>query len=368
MSSSEQVNIPCAWVTLATNDTYAIGALVLAHSIRAVGTRHRLHVLYTSNVSQNMREQLRNVFDDLSEVNLLESGDAENLDLIGRPELGVTFTKLHCWQLTQYSKCVFLDADTFVLQNADELFDRPEFSAAPDIGWPDYFNSGVFVFVPSNETYKNLLEFSRTTRAFDGGDQGLLNEYFSGWRESDASHRLPFIYNVTTEAIYGYAAAIKKHAPHIKIVHFIGKQKPWLHYGSEGAGTTYVTEFVRRWNDMFQRVKEDLPTHLQCSGPSPSTASSYHSCQHNNKRSVSSTTASLPPYYLPDLHDMLLTDDDSYPIIVGTPTQTLQFGAPTNSGQLFKSRYEAWEAGIIDYKGADAFDNIQKVIDRTLAE
>jgi len=53
---------------------------------------------------------------------------------------------------------------------------------------------------------------------------------------------------------------------------------------------------------------------------------------------------------------------------VGTPTQTLQFGAPTNSGQLFKSRYEAWEAGIIDYKGADAFDNIQKVIDRTLAE
>ena len=40
-----------------------------------------------------------------------------------------------------------------VIQNSDELFDREEFSAAPDAGWPDCFNSGVFVFVPSQKTY-----------------------------------------------------------------------------------------------------------------------------------------------------------------------------------------------------------------------
>ena len=32
------------------------------------------------------------------------------------------------------------------MKNSDELFDRNEFSAAPDAGWPDCFNSGVFVF------------------------------------------------------------------------------------------------------------------------------------------------------------------------------------------------------------------------------
>jgi len=46
---------------------------------------------------------------------VLDSGDEANLALIGRPDLGVTFTKLHCWRLTQYNKCVFLDADTFVI-------------------------------------------------------------------------------------------------------------------------------------------------------------------------------------------------------------------------------------------------------------
>ena len=67
--------------------------------------------------------------------------------LTDRSELGVTFTKLHCWRLTEYRKCVFLDADTLVLANIDDLFDRDELSAAPDAGWPDCFNSGVFVFV-----------------------------------------------------------------------------------------------------------------------------------------------------------------------------------------------------------------------------
>jgi len=47
-----------AWVTLATNDGYAVGALVLAHSLRNVGTTHKLHVLYTSGVSFNLRSFL----------------------------------------------------------------------------------------------------------------------------------------------------------------------------------------------------------------------------------------------------------------------------------------------------------------------
>ena len=55
-----------------------------------------------------------------------------------------------------------------MLQNCDELFEREEFSAAPDPGWPDCFNSGVFVFRPSEETYTRLMEFAASTGSFDG--------------------------------------------------------------------------------------------------------------------------------------------------------------------------------------------------------
>ncbi len=55
-----------------------------------------------------------------------------------------------------------------VLQNIDELFEREEISAAPDAGWPDCFNSGVFVFVPSKETYDSLVQFAVKQGSFDG--------------------------------------------------------------------------------------------------------------------------------------------------------------------------------------------------------
>jgi len=60
------------------------------------------------------RETLLTEFDEVTGVNVLDSEDSANLALLSRPELGITFTKLHCWKLTQYSKCVFLDADTLV--------------------------------------------------------------------------------------------------------------------------------------------------------------------------------------------------------------------------------------------------------------
>jgi glycogenin glucosyltransferase len=153
---------------------------------------------------------LHAAFDDQTLVDVLDSGDAFNLSLIQRPDLGVTFTKLHCWRLTQYTKAVFLDADTLVVQNSDDLFEREEFSAAPDIGWPDMFNSGVFVFRPCEETYQRLIEFAMSHGSFDGGDQGLLNEFFSGWSQGEARFRLPFVYNMTAGAVYTYVAAYKR--------------------------------------------------------------------------------------------------------------------------------------------------------------
>jgi len=328
-----------AWVTLATNDGYAIGALVLAESLRKVETAHRLHILFTNGVSPALQEELKSAFDDSTEVDVMDSADAENLAVIERPELGVTFTKLHCWRLTQYAKCVFLDADTLMLQNSDELFDHPEIAAAPDIGWPDYFNTGVFVFVPSLETYRNLLNFAMTYRSFDGGDQGLLNQYFHYWRESGPEHRLSFIYNVASSAIYGYAAAARRHKDELKIVHFLGKQKPWLkHYG--GGGIVYLTEFLATWKEIYtQSVQPRLPASLKNVSPTHLTSSDV----------VNS----------PGVGDSLSVHGE----------KRTSAHAPGASGSAEQEQhYEAWEQGQIDYEGRDRFENIQKAIDKSLQE
>ncbi|CAG2167302.1 unnamed protein product [Oppiella nova] len=44
-----------AFVTLVTNDTYSMGALVLAHSLRETNTRAQLVVLITPGVTDHMK-------------------------------------------------------------------------------------------------------------------------------------------------------------------------------------------------------------------------------------------------------------------------------------------------------------------------
>ncbi|NWW88270.1 GLYG2 protein, partial [Rhynochetos jubatus] len=190
------------------------------------------------------RSVLRSVFDEVIEVDALDSADSVRLALMQRPELGVTFTKLHCWTLTHYSKCVFMDADTLVLCNVDELFDREEFSAAPDSGWPDCFNSGVFVFRPSLKTYNRLLRFAAEHGSFDGGDQGLLNSFFSNWATADIGKHLPFLYNLSSSAVYTYIPAFNHFGRDAKVVHFLGATKPWNY----------------KYNLQTKRVMQDVTT------------------------------------------------------------------------------------------------------------
>uniref|UniRef100_H2ZQR1 glycogenin glucosyltransferase n=1 Tax=Ciona savignyi TaxID=51511 RepID=H2ZQR1_CIOSA len=231
-----------AFVTLVTNDLYCDGALVVAQSLRSHGTKKDIVVLTTPHVSAACRSRLAVLFDHVVLVNILDSNDSAHLALLHRPELGVTFTKIHCWSLTQYSKCVFLDADTLLLTNVDELFERNELSAAPDSGWPDMFNSGVFVFKPSMHTFQELIQLADNQGSFDGGDQGLLNTYFSEWSTSDSSKRLSFLYNMHSTSTYSYSPAFKQFGKDTKIVHFIGNPKPWNHKYNEQTGQVEILE------------------------------------------------------------------------------------------------------------------------------
>ncbi|XP_058836805.1 glycogenin-2 isoform X7 [Topomyia yanbarensis] len=315
-----------AWVTLATNDSYSLGALVVAHSLKRVHTAHQLAVLITPGVSEAMKTKLRAVFNVVEEVNLLDSKDEANLALLKRPELGITFTKLHCWRLVQFEKCVFLDADTLVLRNCDELFEREELSAAPDVGWPDCFNSGVYVYRPSMDTFSSLLEFAVQHGSFDGGDQGLLNSYFSDWATKDISRHLPFVYNTSSVASYSYLPAFKQFGQNTKILHFIGTAKPWLqNFNSETrtvhtpGGFQHLANFLQYWWDIF--------------------------CE--------------------DIHSRLSSEMSG---LAGALSQ-LHLGEPKSVEQEAYEehmRRQCWEQGNIDYMGRDSFENIWRRIQQTL--
>jgi glycogenin len=107
-------------------------------------------------------------------------------------------TKLHVFRLTQFDKIIFLDADVLPIRPMSHLFSLPhDFSAAPDVGWPDIFNSGVMVLKPGEDKFKEIMDLAKSKGSWDGGDQGILNE----WRGSKWG-RISFTYNTTPTAAY----------------------------------------------------------------------------------------------------------------------------------------------------------------------
>nr|XP_025965841.1 glycogenin-1 isoform X3 [Dromaius novaehollandiae] len=334
-----------SFVTLATNDSYVKGALVLGSSLQYYRTTRKLTALITPQVSDPMRKVLERVFDEVILVNILDSGDSAHLALMKRPELGVTLTKLHCWELTQYSKCVFMDADTMVLSNIDELFEREELSAAPDPGWPDCFNSGVFVYRPSIETYNQLLQLATEKGSFDGADQGLLNTFFSSWATTDISKHLPFIYNLSSTSVYSYLPAFKAFGANTKVVHFLGSTKPWNYtYDSSTKSLKgkmhdpkiVHPEFLNMWWDTY--VANVLPL-LEQHGIVKENTTGVNTAEVTEAVSHMSISATAPP--------------------PSPPAPVL----PTVSSQ---ERKERWEQGQADYMGMDSFDNIKKKLDTYL--
>eukprot|EP00923_Selenidium_pygospionis_P016042 GHVN01028098.1.p1 GENE.GHVN01028098.1~~GHVN01028098.1.p1 ORF type:complete len:142 (+),score=9.31 GHVN01028098.1:300-725(+) len=79
------------------------------------------------------------------------------------------FTKLTVWNLTQFKKVVYIDADCLVTTNIDELFERPAPAFAPDVFPPDHFNAGVMVLEPDSNVFNKMIERKSSLPSYDKG-------------------------------------------------------------------------------------------------------------------------------------------------------------------------------------------------------
>ncbi|KIJ22098.1 glycosyltransferase family 8 protein [Paxillus involutus ATCC 200175] len=251
-----------AFVTLLTSDSYLPGALAIAGALKDVHQTQpsdqqvkfdTVCMVTPETLDVTTIRLLRKAFDVVIGVEVIVQPDVEALALLGRPDLDTVLTKLHVFRLTQYTKAIFLDADVLPVRPLSHLFALDhEFSAVPDVGWPDIFNSGVMVLSPGEDKFKELQELLKTRGSWDGADQGVLNE----WRGNNWN-RLSFTYNTTPTAAYTYAPAYERFGSQISAVHFIGPHKPWhsIPYRAPGSSVVQPTNM-----DIESASTETLPT------------------------------------------------------------------------------------------------------------
>lgn len=200
-----------AYVTLVTNGDYVRGALALVRSITRTQSDADIVVLHTGAVSDSELAPVGALGARLVRAELLPTSDDFNrrharAKLHGdapftkgrKPDFHTpldNFVKLRLWQLEEYERVIFIDADALVLRNVDRLFDYPEFSAAPNVyeslGDFHRLNSGVFVARPSVATFAGMMHaLDRPDAFWRRTDQTFLQSYFADW------HGLPVFYNM----------------------------------------------------------------------------------------------------------------------------------------------------------------------------
>jgi alpha-N-acetylglucosamine transferase len=112
-----------AYATLVMlGDKYISAAIVLAYSIRKLGSKADLVVLVTNDVSQEGKEILAIFFDHIIEIDYVDIPNWRTKIQKHRRYLELVFTKFHIFNLTQYKKILLIDADAIVLRYPDHLF------------------------------------------------------------------------------------------------------------------------------------------------------------------------------------------------------------------------------------------------------
>lgn len=203
----------CAYATLVAGDFHH-GARALSNSLRQVSDVPLLALCTPTADRAALAASGIQTIDVPEIINPNELG-SHNKRFVA------TYSKLNVFRLDFLSRVVYLDGDTVVRKNIDDLFDGDDFAAVPDAGLArpsKIFNSGVFAATPSRDLFEQMLEALEELESYDGGDQGFLNSFFSQWRP------LPLTYN-TTKRLYSHHAELFS-IDDLKVLHYVGV-KPW---------------------------------------------------------------------------------------------------------------------------------------------
>lgn len=252
-----------AYATLLYGDEFLLGVRVLGKSIRETGTSRDMVALVSDGVSPYG-------------VQLLQADGwiVEHIGLLANPNhkrpkrfWGV-YTKLKIFNMTNYKKVVYLDADTVVLRNIDDLFQCQKFCA--NLKHSERLNSGVMVVEPSESVFKDMMDKVSTLPSYTGGDQGFLNSYYADFpnarlfepnlsadqlksRPEPSMERLSTLYNADV-GLYMLANKWMVDGSELRVVHYtLGPLKPWDWW------TAWLLKPVDLWQSFRVKLEASLP-------------------------------------------------------------------------------------------------------------
>ena len=205
-----------AFITLLSSKDYWMSTVILNESLKKTNSKYNLIVAVTEDI---LDKEIIEIFDKhhilyvVIPVFKYSDSTIESAKQRGFDTVLNTASKICIFDLNYFDKLVYLDSDSIILDNIDDLMDFPDGSMLYD---GDPF-SGLFVFNPKNhctEMYKTILSHSMH---FDG--DMFSNLWFHVKDNLGYRIDISYFYPINRQ---------NNNNTKIKAVHFINKPKPWL--------------------------------------------------------------------------------------------------------------------------------------------
>ncbi|GAQ88435.1 glycogenin [Klebsormidium nitens] len=249
-----------AYVTLLYAEEFLLGVRVLGQSLRESGTKNDLVALISKGVTDKGAELLQADGWIVKRVELLSNPNSKH-----PTRFWGVYTKLTIFNLVEYERVTYLDADTIVLKSIDDVFGCKGFCAV--LRHSERLNSGFMVVEPSKELFADMMDKIATTPSYTGGDQGFLNEYYGNFinaplydpefrpvTDDETAHRLPTRFNGDVGLYVLNSNKWMVDDSLLRVIHFtLGPLKPWDWW------TAYILNPVDRWEAYRQRLPASIP-------------------------------------------------------------------------------------------------------------
>lgn len=280
-------------IVFASDDRFAIGAGVLVHSVLAA-TRAPVRFIYLqSEVSDHKLSLIQETVDARPDCELQVVDVAQAIARLPHPQRSelfnrMTFARVLTPELVPDSKALYLDSDTLVLDDVQQLYQQ-DLAGAPLAAVPDYaavrlslrsrkqreyflgitggkaidryFNAGVLVMdldaFRRESLTERTLSLIHSGRRLQFADQCALNVALEGnfkplaerWNVLASHHELPQDPLVPAPLRERVATAYRDPA----ILHFAG-QKPWTPFPVHGKNTYLESMRPTRWGEHRQSI------------------------------------------------------------------------------------------------------------------
>ncbi|MGD1096881.1 MAG: hypothetical protein ABSB35_33425 [Bryobacteraceae bacterium] len=210
----------------ATSDAYAIAALVFVRMLRRLGIRNDaslvvLHLPLSRQIVAKMRDM--GIFTAL----------VPELRHVKNRYYRHCLVKLRIFQLHEFERVVFADADAMPLKSLDSLFTIPFEGpiAAPAAYWlrQPFWTSALLVVRPSEAEWQRVSQHFASASDKGFYDMDIINSEFGS-----EIHTLPagvFCLNSEWEEIdrAGFFGDFDETYSRVSVVHFTALGKPWVY-------------------------------------------------------------------------------------------------------------------------------------------